>query len=201
MRYLLATGCVGYVLLVAGCGGGSSTEVQSPPSYDPDAMTAAAMKAFDKDGNGSIEGAELDACPGLKAALNQIDKDKNRKISRDELLARLTAYKSAADGGNAVTAAGCVVTLGGKPVSGAEVTFTPEPFLADVIKPVTGTTDADGNVSLQPSDGRTGVAFGFYRITVKGAGVPDKYSGSASPLGAEVFEDGRSVGGPIPLRL
>ena len=58
-----------------------------PPAKTAAADTAAVdakFKAADKNGNGALEGAELDT---YKATLAQIDSNKDGKVSRDEFAA------------------------------------------------------------------------------------------------------------------
>ena len=81
MRVVLCA--IPFVFLVVGCA--RSPEVHAQPNYDPDTLTTAAFAEYDRDKNGFIEGAELDACPGLKAALPSIDTNNDKKLSADEL--------------------------------------------------------------------------------------------------------------------
>ena len=82
------------------------------------------------------------------------------------------------------------MTLDGSPVSGAAVTFTPEPCFGDSLKSGSGTTDASGVVTVVRSDGVEGLSPGLYRVAVVGGGVPADY-GSRPLLGYEVSADGR----------
>src|SRR5207253_2353125 len=91
MRPLPAVLFAWFAIALAGCG--SNAPISAPP-YDPDAMANAAMQQFDKNGNGTLEGTELDACPGLKAALVSIDTNSDKKISLDELKTRFEVYQN-----------------------------------------------------------------------------------------------------------
>jgi hypothetical protein len=181
------------ISLLAGCGSGGPS---GPPAYDPDALARAALAQFDKNNNGTIEGAELDACPSLKSALAAIDKNKDKALSADELADRFRAYKAT----NVTTASvSCTVRLNGQPLEGATVTFTPEDFLKDTISGGSGTSDVGGNVATPP------LPFGLYRISVSkknAAGVeaiPARYN-TATTLGREVSPDPRG-GNTIELNL
>lgn len=132
-------------LIAAGCGGGKSDPVPAA-SYDPDRAAQAALDEFDKDRDGTLSAAELNACPGIKVAADRIDTNKDQKLSRDELKARFTTYADATFGALGVT---YTVTLDGSPVSGAVVTFTPEPCFGDSLKSGSGTTDASGVVTRE----------------------------------------------------
>jgi hypothetical protein len=190
---VLVLGC----LCAAGCGG--SNAPLSTPSYDPDEMAQAALTQLDKNGNGTIEGAELDACPGLKGSLDLIDTNKDKKLSLEELKARFDQYKSLGAGavGYAVT-----VTLDGQPLAGATITFTPEPFMGKAVGEVTARTEANGGVNTFQVDGnpQPGLPSGVYRVSVtrEGGTLPARYN-TQTTLGCEVF--GASRGGSTSLTL
>jgi hypothetical protein len=174
--------------LAAGCGGGRPAAV-SPPSYDPEAMGRAAVKQYDRNGNGTIEGAELDACPGLKRSLAAVDKNGDKAVSADELADRFKAYQSTGVGAVNVP---CKVTLNGNTLEGATVTFVPEDFMLGTVKGASGKTDANGYADLAPEGGGIGVPLGFYKITVTkdGESIPARYN-TLTTLGAEVNADAR----------
>jgi hypothetical protein len=50
-----------------------------------------ALELYDSDGDGFLEGAELDKVPGLKAALAQVDANHDGKISAQEIDARIAS--------------------------------------------------------------------------------------------------------------
>jgi hypothetical protein len=156
-------------------------------------MADAALKAFDANGNGSLEAAELGNCPGLKLALPTADKTGDKKLSRDELVARFTLYRSTGVGAVAVSGRAAV---DGRPVGLAAVVFTPEACMLGSVPTCTARTAEDGSLSLfqvgdQPA---SGLPCGLYRVTVNG------FSGKGgAPLGCEVVEGGR--GGSAPLQL
>jgi hypothetical protein len=186
-------------LLAAGCGKSSS----GPPSYDPDALARAAIAQLDKNGNGTIEGAELDACPSLRSALPAIDKNKDKALSADELTERFRAYKAT---GVTSASVSCTVRLNGQPLEGATVTFTPEEFLKGTIAGGSGTSDKTGALGFTTEGTNTpGLAFGLYRVSVSkknAAGtetIPARYN-TATTLGREVSPDPRG-GGTIELSL
>ncbi|HEX4609551.1 MAG TPA: EF-hand domain-containing protein [Urbifossiella sp.] len=138
---------VGFALVLAcshGCGSGGPGRPLSAPSYDPDAAVRDAFSQFDKTGDGVIDGPELDAAPGLKAAFG------GKKVTRDALKAKIEQYR--------VVGAGAVgysvrVQKGASPLNGAIVTLTPEPFLAGMLKEATGSTDATGTATTFTTGG------------------------------------------------
>lgn len=203
MRVAPIVGLVAALALVTGCGGSTNPNQPALPSYDADALATAAIQYLDKNGNGTAEDAELDASPGLKLALGEIDVNKDKKLSADELKARFARYADGAAGGG-ITTASCTVFLDNAAVANATVRFEPEPFMASVLKPATGTTDDQGFANVKV-DGAAdyGMFPGVYRIVVtRGAGkdLPARYN-TKTTLGREVFGGSRSAAGGIELRL
>ena len=96
-----------------------------PFAIAPDAAKKA-MEFYDANGDGFLEGAELDKAPGLKAALEQVDANHDGKISAEEIDARIAAWKASGVGRLTVY---CRVTRRGKPLAGATLTFVPEELL------------------------------------------------------------------------
>ena len=77
----LMTGTFVALALVAGP---ALAQTTTPTAATADAAIAAKFKAADKNGNGSLDGAELEA---YKANLPKIDTDKDGKISMAEFTA------------------------------------------------------------------------------------------------------------------
>jgi hypothetical protein len=86
------------------------------------------------------------------------------------------------------------VRQNGQPISDAEVTFVPEQFLGDALRPAMGKTDSSGMTGMQisPEPDEAGVQLGFYRIQVSKKGpngketIPAKYN-TESESGVEVY--------------
>jgi hypothetical protein len=158
-------------------------------------MARAALKQFDRNGNGTIEGAELDGCPALKKALAVFDKNGDRAISADELAERFRAYKAAGIGAVGVS---CLVRLNGHPIEKAVVRFVPEDCMNGATTSGTGTSDADGVAVIAGDDGTPGLPYGLYRITVSLTAnggsevIPARYNTSTT-LGREIGPDPRGV--------
>src|SRR5262249_36843615 len=149
--------------------------------------------------NGQIEGAELDACPALKAALPALDKNKDKGLSAGEIRARVEQY--AALGEVPVT---LTVRLDGQPLAEATVAFEPEPFLGPSLKTATTTTDKEGVGGAFQVEGASLTALppGLYRIRITKGGVnlPARYN-TQTTLGREVFPDPRQGEVMIDLAL
>jgi hypothetical protein len=181
------------IAVASGCGGGSGGAV-SVPSYDPDAAALGAIKQFDKNNDGAIDGAELDAAPGLKAAFG------GKKVTADALKTRIDQYRN---GGAGIIGFSVKVTRGGAPLVGATVTFTPEPFLTGSIREATATTGADGGASMFTVDGRgePGLAPGMYRVAVSKAGedIPAAF-GAQTTVGCEAF-GGRGGSSSLDIKI
>ena len=79
----VVTGTLVALALIAGPALAQTTK-PTTAATTPEAAVAAKFKAADKNGNGSLDGAELDA---YKADLAKIDTDKDGKISLAEFQA------------------------------------------------------------------------------------------------------------------
>jgi hypothetical protein len=180
-------------LLVVSLGCPRTPDRVYPPgissSAGPDAVTM-----FDTNNDKKLEGAELDKCPGLKAALSKVD-PANQGVTADMIAARIQAWKKSLVGRMSLS---CRVTHNGQPLAGAEVTFVPEKFLGTKIQVATGKTDPNGMAMLsappeKPRD-PPGVPPGFYRveITAPGLNIPAKYN-TETTLGQEVALDAKGI--------
>lgn len=171
-----------------------------PLGIAPDAARKA-LQLYDADGDGFLEGAELDKVPGLKAAMKQVDTNHDGKISAEEIDARIASWKQSQIGRLSVA---CKVTRRGKPLGGATVTFVPESFLGDELQPASGTTDQFGTTSLATAEPEMlpGVSPGFYRveITKSGDAVPARYN-TDTVLGQEVALDAEGLQGVLQFDL
>lgn len=198
MRPLPAALVVCSILALAGCGGPDQSPVAAR-SYDPAAMARSAVAQFDTNANGTIEGAELDACPGLKAIAANTDVAPDGKLTADRLKTRFETYRSAGVMGFPIR-----VTLDGTPLAGAAVVLTPEDFMGGVADVTTGVTGADGSVTNFNVGGRElpGVPPGVYRIAVTkdGAALPERFN-TKTTLGCEVSGGGRGGNSGLDLKL
>lgn len=187
------------VLALAGCGSGPDKTPVAVRSYDPEAMTRSAMAEFDKNVNGSIDGPELDACPGLKVLAANPDVAPDGKLTADRLKVRFETYRSAGVVGFPVR-----VTLDGAPLADAALEFTPEVFMGGVTDAATGRTGPDGTATDFSVGGRElpGLPPGVYRVSVTrdGVAVPERYN-AKTVLGCEVSGGGRGGNSGLDLKL
>jgi hypothetical protein len=176
-------------LLAGGCWGRGPSRVH-PRAIASDAAQKA-MELYDTDKDGSIDGAELDKVPGLKASMATVDSNHDGRISPDEINARIQAWNSSPLGRLPLRV---TVTRNGKPLADATVTFVPESFLGDGLKPGSGKTGPSGQAIVAPPssgpDDPAGLSPGFYRveITKEGEAIPAKYN-TETTLGQEVAAD------------
>jgi len=167
-----------------------------PPVIDAKAAGAKAIEMFDANKDGKLSGKELDKCPGLKAALAQVDPDGKGEITADMIADRIEAWEKSK---LARMSLGCRVLHKGKPLDGAVVKFVPEKFLGENMKVATGKTDQNGmaQISIETSgDPRDppGVPPGFYRveITKDGEKIPAMYN-TDTIFGQEVAIDADGI--------
>jgi hypothetical protein len=154
-------------------------------AWDPDAMAEQAMKDNDMDGNGKLSMAELDFAPGLKYNAKQLDTNGDGSLSHAEIVARISKYQEMQV---ALTSFTCNVTMGNRPLSGAKVRLVPEPFLEEVLKPVEGTSQKDGQADFRAEGiSMSVVPVGMYRVEITSPNIqiPAKYN-TNSTLGVEV---------------
>jgi hypothetical protein len=176
---------------------------------DPSAASRSAIETYDKDGDGGLAGAELDAVPGIKRYVSLYDRDSDQKVSRDEISSRLQAW---ADHDFGLMGRTYIIVLDGQPLEGATVKFVPEPYLGPNVKPATGETGPTGLVRMSHADedlpksrnGRPipGVKGGTFKvqITHPTRKIPEKYN-TATELGDEIAYDINTSDAAITLSL
>jgi hypothetical protein len=148
------------------------------------------MEQYDTDHDGKISGAELDACPSIKSALDKIDTSGGGAVTAENLTARIKIWQN----GVGRMVVNCVVLRNGQPLEGAEVKFVPEKFLGDNYPTGTGNTGEGGvakiSMPLSEKDNRSGMPPGYYRVEITKAGdnIPAKYN-TATTLGQEIALD------------
>ncbi len=173
--------CLAVGISLIGCSKSQPAAVQAE-SFDPDAVVRELMNRCDSNGDGSLEASELDSCLALKFSIPFFDKNKDRKIDRDELMNRILLYKGA------VIPLGCQVTVGGVPAKGCTIIFTPDPAFSK-FKPATGVTDESGfaKIKVEGKEG-FGVPAGLYDVKITDETGKQIHR---NPQGREVYDDGR----------
>ncbi len=140
------------------------------PSIDARGSANQALELYDADGDGFLAAEELDKVPGLKAALATLDTDHDGKVSAAEIADRIRSWQGSQIG---IARVLCSVTMDGRPLADATVTFEPETFLGSEIQAGSGPTDTIGAAYPRiPKDKRPtpdtppGLQLGFYRVKV-----------------------------------
>ena len=167
-----------FELLMVGCSGRVK-----PFKVDTVACSEAAIKQYDKNGDGALDENELKACPALLKELGAYDKSKDKKLVREEIEEQL---REMYDRGSGMTSMDCTITLDGQPLSNATVKFIPEDFLGTEIKAASGITNSSGVAPLGIPDedmpkilrGHPLMRVGIYRveITHPTRKIPAKYN-------------------------
>jgi hypothetical protein len=162
----------------------------TPPKYpSPDEVAKQIIAEYDTNHDGLLDAKELERCPSLKYSLDFIDTNGDKRLSAEEIAARIQIY---VDSQVALKATGCHVRLDGRPLEGATVTYVPEKFMGGSVRPASGVSNATGAVTLLVEGEKDpGVAPGFYRVQVskKNASgqetIPARYN-TDTILGIEV---------------
>ena len=198
MPMLLLLAMVGLVAS-GGCSGGPSRIV--PPSISASGSAKRAMEMYDTDGNGLLSEAELAKAPALRAAIKTLDTDGDGKVSEDEIATRIRSWQASRAGISSVL---CYVTLNGRLLPNATVTFEPEPFLGGEIQTASGVTNFNGVASPYiPKENRPspdmppGLQLGFYKVRVSKIvngkeTIPSRYN-SETVLGQQVANDDPAI--------
>lgn len=190
---LLPLLCVAVLLM--GCDRGPAPVNQ--PSMNASDAGSDAVDEYDTNQDGQIAGEELQKAPALLAALPRLDTNSDGGVSADEIASRVKAWQQM---GTGLTSFGFTVTLDGSPLTEATVTFEPESFLGDEIKPASCVTDffGGGGATIAKEDrpaptSPPGMHLGLYKVRIsKIVGgketIPAKYN-SQTVLGQEVTNE------------
>ncbi len=190
MKQFVLCAFVVLALCVAGCS--NKPKPITAPALNAATAGAEAMKLYDKDGDGKISGAELDATPALKASLKWLDKNGDGGISADEIANEVKAWQAGKVG---LCTPMFSITYGGKPVKSGEITLTPEPFMGSGYHPATakiqdGSCSPSCDASVNP-EGLPGMPWGFYTITFSNVpNAPDKMGVEVSNMNTDASDNG-----------
>jgi hypothetical protein len=196
---LVAVLVVAAPIVFTGCS--SRPAAVRPPAINASQAGSQAIEMYDTNGDGVIAGDELDRAPALNEALPRLDTNADKGVSADEIAARVNAWKATEIG---MTSFRCHVTLDGEPLTGATVTFEPEPFLGDEIKTAIGVTNPFGDAAPTiPKEQRPdpklpgGIHLGLYKVRiskiVNGKETIATSYNAQTTLGQEVSNDDPAV--------
>lgn len=169
---------------LAGCG---KSEVSQLRTGDPAEAAASVFKQCDGNQDGKLAADELAASPALVEGLTRIDANRDGAVDLAEMTARFTAHDAMSD----VVGIQLNVTAKGKPLDGAVVTLTLEPFMGEGKQSYAGTT-ANGSVQLEGAEMHMkGLPTGYFT-----AHIVHQASGVDVKRGIEIADDT-----PSPNRL
>ncbi len=166
---------------LSGCG----RPAPDAPQIEPEAMAKKALELYDANGDGKIDGDELNKTPALAFSLKEMDTDKDRALSAAEIQSRLEAWQNS---GITLTAPLFMCKIKGKTVKEGTLRLVPEAFLGETYQVAEGTFI---NGSCQPKAPNKGnyqaIPLGFYHVEVSSP------SGniSAGTVGVEVFDESK----------
>jgi hypothetical protein len=189
------------VAVLVGC----SDRAIRVPAMNPDGAASQALAEYDANKDGALDDGELNKCPGLKAARQWLDTDKDRRLSGDEIATRVRDYQNDRAG---LLALIIQFTLDGKPLTDADVTLVPESFMGSGFKPAHGKTNAGGACVEFRTEGAAypGIHPGVFRIVVskKDASgketIPARYN-TETTLGVEARTGNPAVASGLELQL
>jgi hypothetical protein len=149
-----------FLPLLSGCGGAISGGVQK---YDPASAAAKAIEIYDSNRDGKLSADELKNSPALAARVRRIDTSGDGILNKEEIQARMEALDAGAD----LIAMDIRLISNGRPLVGAEVTLTPEPFLGEGYQTFSGTS-VEGGVCPLVGNGKRlpGIPAGFYQAKI-----------------------------------
>jgi hypothetical protein len=165
-------------LVAFGCGRAITSQL---PSYDPAFAASKAMELYDRNNDRKLAPDELGECPALLVGLARIDRNNDHTITAEEVQARFVALEQQSD----IKTIDLLVTSKGRPLGGATVTFTPEPFMGDGLQSYSGTTTERGWCELIGSQvDLYGLPVGYFKVHVVHEG-----QGIDAIKGCEVADD------------
>ena len=182
-------------VFLSGCDRGPARVNQ--PRIDASDAGSSAIEQYDTNQDGQIAGEELQKAPALLAALPRLDANSDGGVSAEEIASRVKAWQQM---GTGLTSFGFTVTLDGSPLTEATVTFEPESFLGDEIKPASCVTDffGGGGATIAKEDrpaptSPPGMHLGLYKVRISKIGggketIPAKYN-TQTVLGQEVTNE------------
>lgn len=184
--------------LMVWCSSGCSRFPAAPekPEISPREAGRAAIAEYDTNSDGNLDGTELKQSPPLQVAKERIDTNGDGLITAEEITNRINYWS---DCGVIVMSGSVRITLDGKPLQGATVTFEPEKFLGPGFVPCKAVTDQSGDAYVEGPDPQyPGIYLGLYRVKVsKVVGgretIPSRYN-TETELGFEATNDVPGVG-------
>jgi hypothetical protein len=134
------------------------------PSFDPVSAARAAMDLYDVNHDGKIDANELKQCPALLENMDLMDANHDGVLTLDEITAHMRQLKESPA---VVVSGNTQVSLDGRPLAGATVTYEPEKFMGPAYQAASGVTDSAGFADIKGQDPKyPGLYLGFYRVRI-----------------------------------
>ncbi len=167
------------MLFLVGCGVRPAKRLNAP-SYDSSAIASAAIKQYDKNGNGVVDGDELKDALCLKSAFPELT-----SVSATDITNRVRMWNETRIG---LMDASVKVTKKGAPVADAVVNVASEDFMGEPKISFSTTTNASGlsTLSSANTDDLPGIKCGFYKLDVS-------VNGKTYHFGIEISKDSASL--------
>lgn len=149
-----------FVALCIGCGTAGIGPVQS---YDAATAASKAIETYDHNGDGKLSADEIESSAALAASKQRIDRNGDGILTAEEIQMRLEEIDAQSD----YIGLDVTVSYKGRPLVGAELTLTPEPFMGAGNPIFTGITVEGGGGPLVNQGRRLpGIPPGFYEATI-----------------------------------
>jgi len=122
------------------------------------------MDQYDVNHDGKIDANELKQCPALLENMDLMDANHDGVLTLDEITAHMRQLKESPA---VVVSGNTQVSLDGRPLAGATVTYEPEKFMGPAYQAASGVTDSAGFADIKGQDPKyPGLYLGFYRVRI-----------------------------------
>lgn len=204
---------LGIVFLLVAGGLGCSRRPRPPkwPKLKPAQAARKAMEQYDTNRDGKLDAEELKQSPPLADAMipfewedhSPIDANGDGELTEKEIRERMAAWLR---GHMVVCTQSTAVTLDGKDLEGATVTYEPEEFLGPAVQPTSDVTGQYGYCYPPGQDEKfPGIYIGLYRVRISKIvdgkeTIPERYN-TKTILGKEIADDAPSTHRLLEYRL
>jgi len=142
------------------------------PALKPADAARKAMELYDTNKDGVIDAEEIKRSPALMEAVlpaegeskTPMDENGDGRLTEEEIRERVAAWLRTV---TPIETQSTIVTLGGRPLQGATVTYEPEPFLSPPLESTSAVTDENGYCFPKGQDAKfPGIYVGLYRVRI-----------------------------------
>jgi hypothetical protein len=147
--------------MIGGCSTASPASILRTGA--PGEAAAKVMDLHDANKDGKLDKRELAVASSLTGSLRHIDANRNGAIDLAEMQSRFAAHDNMPD----LASFDVQIVANRAPLAGAEVTFTPEPFMGEGKQSYAGVTAENGVCGLRGQVANVpGVPVGFYQAKI-----------------------------------